>query len=650
MHLALVFHNHQPVGQLPWAFEDVWKHSYAPFLKVLDAHPEVPVTLHYTGPLLDWLVRRRPATIKCLQRLVERGQIELLGGGMYEPILATWPRPDQDAQLQRLSDRVHEVFGVRPRGLWLAERVWEPALAEVIAANDLEFTFVDSTVFHNAARPAGSTYGAFQVAYNAASIRVFPIDERLRGVIPWHDAGATLNYLQEVAAQHGDTALAVFADDGEKFGGWPGTYDFIFTRRWLDKFFTALEKNADWLTVTTPSKYLEDVPTTRTIDLPAGSYAEMQAWSNGNWRHFLDRYAESRDMYDAVQHASRQVRAALQKTTARPSQQKALQNAYEHVLRAQSNDAYWHGTFGGLYLRHLRQSNYSEIARAQLLLHGSKPYVCAERLENGVVLLENENQRLRLRPAGGELFEWTSKRARHNLLATLRRHHERYHAPWAVVDWHGRGALLDHFLRDDTSAEAFGQARYGEQGDFVSELWQFTLTQEAESASVLATRQGGVWQESTFLPLEISKRLTLRAGSEALEIDYSFRNLSARPLPLWWGHEWNLALSAWSLPERHYHADDHTNQLSLEETAQFDIVTNPIVADRWLQLWAEWEFGAGSPTMWHLPLYTYSEKEGGDVEKSYQQSCFLFGRRFTLAPQDVLSFAFRAVLTAKRAL
>jgi alpha-amylase len=644
MQLALVFHNHQPVGQLPWAFEEVWNLSYAPFLKVLEAHPQISVTLHYTGPLLDWLVKRRPATIKQLQRLVERGQVEILGGGMYEPILAVWPRPDQDAQLQRLSARVEEVFGVKPRGMWLAERVWEPQLAETIAANGLQYTFVDNTVFAEAGVEEANTFEALRATYGDAGLNVFPINKHLRELIPWHKPEEIIAYLKQVDDEHGAQALAVFADDGEKFGGWPGTYNFIFKERWLHKFFVALEKAADWLRVTTPSKYLDAHPTTQTVQLPPGSYAEMQAWAGGNWRYFLERYEESGDMHRAVRVASEQVREALQ---LRPTATK--QRAYEHVLRAQSNDAYWHGTFGGLYLRHLRQSIYSEIAQAQVLLDGTKPFVRAVQEESGEVVLENESQRLRVHPRGGYIVEWTSKRARHNLLSTLRRHRERYHADWSETDWYARGALLDHFLRDDTTPATFASARFGEQGDFVSEAWQLEVENQSDAATIIATRRGGVWVESAFYPLEIHKRLTLRAGSDALDVQYEFYNSNSVELPLWWAHEWNMALTAWSLPERHYHADDHKLQLSLEDTAQFDAVSNPIVADRWLELWAEWEWPQ-PPSLWHLPIYTHSEKEGGELEKSYQQSAFLFHQRLTIPAHDVLSLSFRSVLTAKRKL
>ena len=111
MNLSLVLHHHQPVGQLPWAIEDVANRAYQPFLEALEKHPEVPVALHYTGPLLDWLAAERPQLIETLQALVQRGQVEMLGGGYYEPILAIWPREDQEAQIDLQQRRTRELFG-----------------------------------------------------------------------------------------------------------------------------------------------------------------------------------------------------------------------------------------------------------------------------------------------------------------------------------------------------------------------------------------------------------------------------------------------------------------------------------------------------------------------------------------------------------
>lgn len=647
MFLSLVFHNHQPVGQLPWAFEDVWRDSYSPFLEVLEQHPTIKIGLHYTGPLLDWLQQHRPQTIEQIQRLVAQGQVEILGGGLYEPILAIWPESDQQAQIQGLSRCLAELFGVAPHGAWLAERVWEPQLAPVIRECGVKYTLVDSSVFETAGLAEADLVGYFHAPRSTPHTKplaIFPINQALRQLIPWQEPAQTIEYLGRLASSSSGDSLGVFADDGEKFGGWPGTFEWVFVSGWLDRFFTTLESNSNWLQTITPAEYISSHAPLSEVVLPTGSYAEMQQWSGGNWRNFLTRYSESGDMYREVMRAHAAVQTAMAQEPDKPEHRRA----YDHVLRAQSNDGYWHGIFGGLYLRHLRQSVYAEAAAAQTLVQKVE-LLAIEREEDGKIVLQNASQKLLFDPAGGALSLWLSKTARHNLLATLQRRREPYHEADLPTDWYPRTALLDHFFGDAVNPEVFATAAYAEQGDFVTEAWQFEESSCRDKATITATRAGGVWVGDSFVPLTIAKHVTLQAGSDRLQVEYSFLSKAAQPIDLWWGHEWNVVLSGSQLPERHYHADDHQHKLDLNQAAQFAEVQNPIVADRWPQLWVEWEFDE-PVDLWHVPLQTVSQKEGGEIEETYQQSAFVFHRRLRLLPLQPFTTSFGVLLTAKRQL
>jgi len=79
--LTLVLHNHQPVGNFGFVLEETYQKAYAPMLDALERHPGVRLGLHYTGPLLDWFKDHKIEAIDRLRALVERGQIEVLGGG-----------------------------------------------------------------------------------------------------------------------------------------------------------------------------------------------------------------------------------------------------------------------------------------------------------------------------------------------------------------------------------------------------------------------------------------------------------------------------------------------------------------------------------------------------------------------------------------
>ena len=114
--LALAIHNHQPVGNFGWVFAEVFDQAYEPMVEALERHPDVRLSLHYTGPLLEWLRAERPEFIERLRALVDRDQVEILGGGYYEPVLASLPERDRVGQLAPDGRRAEALFGRRPRG------------------------------------------------------------------------------------------------------------------------------------------------------------------------------------------------------------------------------------------------------------------------------------------------------------------------------------------------------------------------------------------------------------------------------------------------------------------------------------------------------------------------------------------------------
>ena len=86
---VLGVHGHQPVGNFPEVFSEAYRRSYVPFLDVLSEFPQIP------------FAKRR--------------------------------------------------FGVTARGMWLAERVWEPHLARPLAEAGVEYVILED----NHCRSAG---------------------------------------------------------------------------------------------------------------------------------------------------------------------------------------------------------------------------------------------------------------------------------------------------------------------------------------------------------------------------------------------------------------------------------------------------------------------------------------------------------------
>jgi hypothetical protein len=389
--LVLIIHAHQPVGNFDAVMEHAYEKSYLPFVQVLLRHPSVRAGLHYSGGLLEWIERAHPEYFETVNTLVSRGQVELLGGGYYEPILVAIPKEDGREQIEKLAEYLERHFGKRPRGAWLAERVWEPQLPSMLASAGVQYTLVDDNHFLNAGFEPAGLYGTFVAEDQGSPVILFPGLKILRYLIPYKSPQEVVGFFRE-AARTRPGGIAAMGDDMEKFGIWPGTYEHCYTNGWLEKFIAELEANQNWLITVTPAEAIASQPPLGRADLPTCSYNEMMEWAlptaarlrfqsverefasredvkeflrGGSWRGFLTKYSESNLMQKKAMLVSRKLRDIEGKLHAEGAPLDEVQKAKAHLLCGQSNDAYWHGVFGGLYAPHLRTMVWRSLIRAE---------------------------------------------------------------------------------------------------------------------------------------------------------------------------------------------------------------------------------------------------------------------------------------------
>ncbi len=92
--LAFGIHNHQPVGNFQAVFEEAHTRSYEPFLKLIKQSAHMRISLHQSGILWRWQREAHPEYFQLVGDLVDSGQVELMTGGFYEPILVSVPERD----------------------------------------------------------------------------------------------------------------------------------------------------------------------------------------------------------------------------------------------------------------------------------------------------------------------------------------------------------------------------------------------------------------------------------------------------------------------------------------------------------------------------------------------------------------------------
>ena len=162
-------------------------------------------------------------------------------------------------------------------------------------------------------------------------------------------------------------------------------------------------------------------------DKAAGNYDQHKPFLRGGiWRNFLSRYAESNWMHKRMLGLSARLLAlpVLQRTA----------QLQELLHRAQANDAYWHGLFGGLYLPHLRRAIWQNLIKLEAAIDRLAPRQSGQRIDvdldgHDETFLHNNWLQLVVRDdADACAIEFASYAASHNFADTLRRYVEGYHA------------------------------------------------------------------------------------------------------------------------------------------------------------------------------------------------------------------------------
>ena len=289
----------------------------------------------------------------------------------------------------------------------------------------------------------------------------------------------------------------MMGDDGEKFGAWPTTWEHCWgERRWVERFFVALEHNADWLTTTTPSDWLAGHRPIGRVYVPTSSYVEMGEWAlpadesrqfsevlhaaqkkhqpearwlrGAFWRNFQVKYREINDLHKQMLRTSDKV----QRMAAGVDREQAL----DHLYQGQSNDCYWHGLFGGIYIGHMRLATYEHLIAAEDLADRAAGRMhTVERRDldlDGLddVRLAGPGQVVTIHLTDGAgIGSWDIRPVRHALGAVMRRRPEAYH---------------ETLRRHEASAATPG-AHPDKTGDGPTSIHDMVLTKEAGLSDLL---------------------------------------------------------------------------------------------------------------------------------------------------------------------
>ncbi len=698
--LLLAFHNHQPDGNFDHVFAQGYEDCYGPLLKTLADFPRVRVALHHTGALFEWLDKNRPDYLKLLRDLVAQSQIEIMGGGFYEPMLAVLPARDAAGQIAMMNDFVKDKLGTTPVGMWLAERVWEPALAETIGKTGLRYTLTDDTHFRNAG-VMGDLSGYYVTEKSGTPLAIFPIEKELRYAIPFRKPDEAMETLYQLA-DRGERVVATYGDDGEKFGMWPGTKEWVWEKGWLREFFKRLsEAPEERVRTGLLREALDEFPPSGRVYLPTASYHEMGEWAlpaetqlklehamheldanpywkerlapfvrGGLWQNFLAKYPEANFMHKKMVLVSDKVAAAEQRGASAE-----LAHAKQELYRAQTNCGYWHGLFGGVYLNYIRHAVYTHLIAAETIadraLGVTGPIARKADLDADMVdeveLSSGELRAYVRSDEGGGVYELDVIAKRMNLLNVMGRRRESYHDKLRHALEHGDGgggdgggpkSIHDIVIVKDRSLgellEYDKNLRLAFTDHFVAadvscadlarnryhERGDFARGRYrvVETGVVAGVPTAKLFREGVVDGAKVTLEKTIAVAGRKLSCRYRIR--TEAPLACAFASESALTLLAGHDGQRRYRlpagAEGQLGEVNLASHGELPSGPGIEMVDEWLQLNLRVVVSPAA-RLCRFPLESASQSEGG-FERTYQGSAIVPIWRLDLAPGGEATF------------
>ncbi|MGM0623333.1 MAG: alpha-amylase/4-alpha-glucanotransferase domain-containing protein [Campylobacterota bacterium] len=539
MKTSLLFgiHCHQPVDNFSFVVDDAIQDSYLPFFQTLQKHPDIKISVHFSGWLLEYIKQNAPELFVLMQTLSD--QIEFFTGGYYEPVLASISSQDRIAQINKLSNFIYKNFKQIPKGLWLTERVWDSGLISDLSECGIDYVILDDYHFKNSYYDSDLN-GYYISEDSGKEIAIFPISQKLRYEIPFLDHASVIQSIEEFSSDRRNGAAVIF-DDGEKFGVWPKTYELVYEKKWLDEFFSALESSEKIVAQTYREFYKNNKPLGLVYLAPA-SYEEMGIWSlnyedaqsyknlaktlgssrylkGGQWKNFLNKYQESNWIHKRIKQLA--------------SVQGQSQKYKDNLYKAQCNDVLWHGVFGGIYLPNLRDNAYRYIIECEKLLESKKLPISYDIDFDGYAETKLINEALLaiFSPLGAQLYELDILQTGFNLQNTMTRYKEHYHSDIEVCkadkkdatatihkdklfvdeevalhyDWYLKKSSIDHISDASFTLESFKANSFKEYGDFANTAYE---TLKAKRKKVTFVKEGGIYLEQKF-PTRIEKSFSI---------------------------------------------------------------------------------------------------------------------------------------------
>ncbi len=343
--------NTIPYGFPDKAIERRYQRYYKPFIKCLYKYPHIKSTLHYSGYLLEWCYKRHREFIDVILELIKRKQIELLGGGMYNPIFPLLPRSDRVHQIEYNNTVIRNIFNKRVHGAWLGLSDWMPSHPSTLYSSGISYTFLDERYF----RAAGAfhhtrRYYPHLTEDEGRLITVFPLLSR--SIKHWEQGNIRRSIWQlyhRAIFDAGNDGVATIIGNGE--------HDIAI------QFLQYLTRRSSRFDYILPNNYLQQFTARRRIYFQSGHV------NSG----YLSRIALQRSRASDLLYAKMHYSSLLVKQVHGDKERRQL--GRKHIWYGQSQWPYRHTRSEEIDQAASRKSAYQSFIQAEKIARGKDTFI-----------------------------------------------------------------------------------------------------------------------------------------------------------------------------------------------------------------------------------------------------------------------------------
>lgn len=349
-------------------FEKDYDNVYKPAAKFLYSHPEFRMSFAFNGVQIDFLQKEYPEFIEILRELISRRQIEILGGGYYDPAFPLLFPMDRTGQIEFLTSTLRSVTGKRPRGITLCASIWDYSLVSCFYNCGMDYVLLDDSLIPDEKQK----FVPLIMSDKGKTISILPLYQEFKPEIQ-DDPRDYLNLISKKIAKSSKNAPKPLKEcvKGLDIQFTHEEFQSLLRSRYLEKLYREISEKRDFFDFATPITLVKEAKLRIPVYIASGMSREVGQWGIEPYRavkadrhypvsiyDFFQIYPQSRALYDRMLYVSMLVNQShgdkLRKTSAR-----------EKLWEAQNGDGFICTSKGAFVSATYRQQAYKKLTEAE---------------------------------------------------------------------------------------------------------------------------------------------------------------------------------------------------------------------------------------------------------------------------------------------